>query len=64
MVVALLHVVAVLLVVLCFFVYWFARRGRPVRRRSRRVSPLALEGAATGLGIVAIVVSVAVKIWG
>jgi hypothetical protein len=63
MVVALLHVVAVLLVGLCFLVYWFARRGRPVRRRSRRVSPLALEGAATGLGVLAVIISVALKIW-
>jgi hypothetical protein len=35
MVVALLHVVAVLLVGLCFLVYWAARRGRPVRERGR-----------------------------
>jgi hypothetical protein len=75
MVVTLLHVVAVLLVGLCFFVYWFARRGTSAQRQTRqtrradqpgqprRLSPLALEGAATGLGVVAIAVSVALKIW-
>jgi hypothetical protein len=63
MVVALLHVVAVLLVGLCFLVYWAARRGRPARaRRPRRVSPVALEGAATALGLVAIAVAVTLKI--
>jgi hypothetical protein len=63
MVVTLLHVVAVLLVGLCFLVYWVARRGRPVRqRRSRRVSPAALEGTATALGLLAIVVAVTLKI--
>jgi hypothetical protein len=69
MVVTLLHVVAVLLIGLCFFVYWFARRGTSAQRQTRRpdqprrLSPLALEGAATGLGVVAIAVSVALKIW-
>ena len=62
MVVALLNVVAVLLVGLGVLVYRRARRGRPVQRQPHRVSTFALESAATGLGILSIVVAVAVKV--
>jgi hypothetical protein len=61
-VVALLNVVAVLLVGLCFLVYRRARRGRPVRPGPRRVSRFALETAATGFGVLSVVVAVALKI--
>lgn len=66
MVVALLHVVAVLLAGTGFLAYRAHRRRRPAdrpSRRSRRVSPVALEGAATAIGIVAIITAVAMKVW-
>jgi hypothetical protein len=63
-VVALLNVVAVLLVGLCFLVYRRTRRGRPVRQQPRRVSLPALEGAATAFGILSIVIAVALKVFG
>jgi amino acid transporter len=61
-VVALLNVVAVLLVGVCFLVYRRSRRGRPVRRGTRRLSPFAMETAATAFGILSIVIAVTVKI--
>lgn len=62
MVVALLNVVAVLLVGLCFLVYRRSRRGRPVRREPRRLSPFAMETAATAFGVLSIVIAVTIKI--
>jgi hypothetical protein len=61
-VVALLNVVAVLLVGLCFLVYRRARRGRPVQRQPRRASPFGLEAAATAFGVLSIVVAVTLKV--
>jgi amino acid transporter len=61
-VVALLNVIAVLLVGLCFLIYRRARRDRPVPRQPRRVSPFALEAAATGFAVLSIVLGVAVKV--
>lgn len=63
MVVALLNVVAVLLVGVCFLVYRRARRGRPVQRQPRRVSSFALETAATSFGVLSIVIAVALKVF-
>lgn len=63
MVVALLNVVAVLLVGLCFLLYRRSRRGRPERRGPRRLRPFVLEAAATGVGVLSIVISVALKIF-
>jgi hypothetical protein len=63
-VVALLNVLAVLLVVLCVLGYRRFRRDRPVQPQPRRVSALALEGAATAFGVLSIVVAVAVKVFG
>lgn len=66
MVVALLHVVAVLLVGTGVLAYRTARRRRPGERPSRpsrRVGPVALEGAATAIALVAIITAVAMKVW-
>jgi hypothetical protein len=62
-VVALLNVVAVLLVGLCFLGYRRARRSRPVPRQPRRLSSFALEAVATSFAILAIVIGVAVKVF-
>jgi hypothetical protein len=95
MVVALLHVVAVLLAGAGFLAHRAVRRRRPAgrlprrvspddrrpanpvdpggvsavdprpagRAGPRRVSPVALEGAATAIGVLAIIAAIALKIW-
>jgi hypothetical protein len=61
MVVALLHVAVVLLAGGGFLAYRASRHRRPADRPRRRVSPVALEGAATVIGLAGIVAAVIMK---